>query len=763
MSISKTTPFAIAALASLAASGVGTTARAQDSGAEATTVLEEVIVTTRRREESLQDVPAAVSAFSDSQLRELAITNLEDINSLAPNIKVNPGRATSNTINAYIRGVGQNDPLWGFEPGVGIYIDDVYVARPQGALFDVYDVQRIEILRGPQGTLYGKNTIAGAIKYVTRDIVGEPAFNATLAAGSYGQLDAKLAASTGIGEHVYVGASLARLTRDGFGEVVADANPYEFNRVGEDVSDKDILAARAEVNFLWGDSSRLRIMGDYVKDKSNVRGGQRLNDVFGPRLDDRYDVRNDMPVDAEDFEIKGVSATYTADLNDQWALKLVGAYREGEGTTFLDFETRNVNQFNVPAQYADDQTSFELQATYTGERFKGVGGLYYFDGTASGSFDAVLGILIPGGLIQLTQGSVGTESYSAYVDGTFALTDRWNLNFGARYNEDRKDATVYNAQYLGQIPSNTGMFDRNNLPAGIIPFSVLSDYRENRSDSKVSPKLGVDFQATDDVMLYAQYSEGFKSGGFDMRGNEAAFPGTRDGYKPETVDNFEVGIKSMLFDRRLMLNATVFYADYEDVQVTTQQFVEVMGVASNATAVLNAGKQVNQGVELEATWRPVEAFTLSTAIGYLDADVKEFYASNPASPGTIVNYASVTPVINAPEWTFSTDAQYRFDVRGGNAVARAGYQWRDDTSIAPPPFTLTSPTDQPAYGLLDLGLSYTTPGEHWRFAVDAKNVTDKWYRTAGYDFGTTGTFANVSQIGYYGPPRTYTFSVRYQY
>ena len=177
-------------------------------------------------------MPAAVSAFSADQLRELAVTNLEDINSLAPNIKVNPGRATSNTINAYIRGIGQNDPLWGFEPGVGIYIDDVYVARPQGALLDVYDVQRIEILRGPQGTLYGKNTLAGAIKYVTRDIVGEPAFNATVAGGSYGQMDLKLGGSTPIGEHVYVGASVAKLTRDGFeGDILAVKHAIAISEV----------------------------------------------------------------------------------------------------------------------------------------------------------------------------------------------------------------------------------------------------------------------------------------------------------------------------------------------------------------------------------------------------------------------------------------------------------------------------------------------------------------------------------------------------
>lgn len=766
MTIKEATPFAIAALASLAASGaVTTSARAQGTDADAGPVLEEVIVTTRRREESLQDVPAAVSAFSADQLRELAITNLEDVNALAPNIKVNAGRATSNTINAYIRGVGQNDPLWGFEPGVGIYMDDVYIARPQGALLDVYDVQRIEILRGPQGTLYGKNTLAGAIKYVTRDIVGEPAFNATLAAGSYGQIDMKLAGSRGFGDHVYVGAALAKLTRNGYGEVVADANPYQFNHVGEDVSDKNIFAGRGEVDFLWGDSSRLRIMGDFIKDTSNVRGGQRLNDVFGPRLPSRYDVRNDMPVNEENFENKGVSATYTVTLNDQWAVKAVGAYREGDGTTFLDFETRNVNQFNVPAKYADHQGTGELQLTYTGSRFKSVGGLYYFDGTAAGSFDAVLGTFpLFGGLIGLTQGSVGTESYAGYIDGTFALTDRWNLNFGARYNEDKKKARVFVAQFGGQIPSNMGVFDPTRLPTGVYPLGApQSNYTSERTDNELSPKLGVDFKVMDDVMLYAQYSEGFKSGGFDMRGNATVFPGTVDGYKPETVDNYELGLRSTVLDGRLRFNATVFYADYKDVQVTTQQFVTVMGVPTNATAVLNAGKQVNQGAEIETVWQPVDAFTLSTAIGYLDAEFKEFFASNPASPGTIVNYASVTPVINAPDWTISTDAQYRFDVLGGKATARIGYQWRDDTSIAPPPFSRTSPTDQPAYGLLDLGLSYQTADDHWRVAVDAKNVTDRWYRTAGYDFGTTGLFANVSQIGYYGPPRTVTLSVRYQY
>ena len=253
-----------------------TPAFAAEADAQATAGIEQVVVTARRREESLQDVPVAITALTADQLLEQNVRTLEDMTAYAPNIKVNAGRATSSTINAYIRGVGQNDPLWGFEPGVGIYLDDVYIARPQGALLDVYDVERIEILRGPQGTLYGKNTIAGAIKYVTRDIVNEdPAFNVSATGGSYNQRDLKVSGSAPIvADHMYVGAAVAWLQRDGYGEIVDDGQPRPYNRVGQDVSDKDVLAARVNATFLWGESSKLRLLGDLIQDDSNAVGGQ---------------------------------------------------------------------------------------------------------------------------------------------------------------------------------------------------------------------------------------------------------------------------------------------------------------------------------------------------------------------------------------------------------------------------------------------------------------------------------------------------------
>lgn len=752
---------AIAAALACAAPSM-TPALAAEGDAQASSAIEQVVVTARRREESLQDVPVAITALTADQLLQQNVRTLEDMTAYAPNIKVNAGRATSSTINAYIRGVGQNDPLWGFEPGVGIYLDDVYIARPQGALLDVYDVERIEILRGPQGTLYGKNTIAGAIKYVTRDIAtDDPAFNVSATGGSYNQTDLKVSGSAPVvTDHVYLGAAVAWLQRDGYGEIVDDGNPRLYNRIGQDVSDKDVFAARVNATFVWGESSKLRILGDLIQDDSNAAGGQRLNNLVQPALNDRYDQRTDMPVDQDKFETKGVAATFTQTLSDSLDLKIVGARREGEGRQFIDFEELNANVFQVPAQYADDQTTGEVQLTYTSDLVKGVAGLYYFSGTASGAFDASLGANVPP-LTSLTKGSVDTESIAAYFDSTWTLTDRLNMNVGARWNEDDKEADVFVQLYIGRLAPNATLFDPFNVPPGFTAFGApASDYTNSRTFSDVSPRLGFDYSFADNVLGYVSYSQGFKSGGFDMRGNEAANPATRNGYDSETADNFEIGIKSTLLDDTLQLNLTAFYTPYEDVQITTQEFQIVNGQPQNVTAVLNAGKQTNKGVELETLWRPVQALTLTLNVGWLDSEFDEFFfGCTPPQAGCRADLSSLNSPINAPELTTFLGAVYEWELGSGDLSAHLGYQYRSDTKVAN---TIRSITDQDAYDILDLGVAYTTASQAWRFAVEGKNILDEEYRVAGYDFGNTTT-PHVSQIGFYGAPRTVSVTATYRY
>ena len=296
------------------------TASSEQASATDNGNIQEVVVTARRYSEDLQKVPLAVTALSAATIQTQDVTNLEDLNSFVPNMKIAADRATSSTINVYIRGVGQNDPLWGFDPGVGVYIDDVYLARPQTALLDVIDVQDLEILRGPQGTLYGKNTIAGAIKYVTRDVDGPATLTASVTGGNFAEHDEKLSFSTPvIDDHVYFGLALAELQHDGYGEVVAQpgAAPSPYNSIGEAVSNKDVFSARANLTVKWGESSKLKIIADDTLDNSNASGGQRLNNYLAPQLSNPFDTRTDMPVDNDYTHRSGASATYTQNLSDK--------------------------------------------------------------------------------------------------------------------------------------------------------------------------------------------------------------------------------------------------------------------------------------------------------------------------------------------------------------------------------------------------------------------------------------------------------------
>jgi iron complex outermembrane recepter protein len=745
--------------------------------------LTEIVVTARRRTENLQDVPLAVTAINAESLQQNAITSLADLNSFVPNMKISSDRATSSTINVYIRGVGQSDPLWGFEPGVGVYIDDVYLARPQAALLDVYDVDRLEILRGPQGTLYGKNTIAGAIKYVTRDIVGPATATASVTGGNYGERDVRLNASTPvIADHLYAGVAVAYLHHDGYGHVVAQegTTPSPYNSIGDDVSNRDVLAARANVTALWGDSSKLKIVFDTTQDHSNASGGERLNNVLAPSIDSRYDTRTDMPVDEDRFFRNGLAATYTQGLLPNLDFKLVGAYREGHGRQFIDFEELNENLFQVPAQYSERQASGEGQLTFTNDIVKAVGGIFYMNSNACGAYNASLGVLATALDLYLTSivdGCVQTKSTAAYADTAWRLTDALNLDAGLRWNQDKKTASVYQAQYASIAPTqllpNETFFDSSAPPAGFFLFpsaatGVLTDYTNSRTFSNVSPRLGLDYHLSREIMTYFSYSRGFKSGGFDMRGNALVYPQTENGYNSETADNFEIGLKSMLLDNTLQLNVALFYNPYKNAQIGVQQFVETGGVPQNVTAVLNAGKQINQGVEIESAWRPVSALTLGLNVGYLDSYYEDFLVGCTAlTPGCTpsappINIADQNRPINAPAWTVAAKAAYTWQLSPGALVGRVGWDWRSFTKVAN---TTPSVTDQPAYGLLDAGLAFTTNGGAWRFSFDGKNLLDRWYRVAGYDFGGTGTglLANVSQIGFYGPPRTLQFTVQYHY
>jgi iron complex outermembrane receptor protein len=718
------------------------TAWAQESvpteAASNATTLDKITVTARKREETLQEVPVAVTAFTSEALDKLNVQDIGDLDAQVPNLTIYAARGSSSTATAYIRGVGQADPLWGVDPGVGIYLDDVYIARPQGALLDVFDVSRIEVLRGPQGTLYGKNTIGGAIKYISRGLPTETEGFAQLTVGNYNQLDAKAAIGGSLGgpdSGLRARVSVASMNRDGFGE-----NLY----TGQDVSDKEINAARFQLGAYAGDDLDIQFALDWMDDQSGVRGAKmlapnRFNNTlfpqFGPNLplDDRYDIRSGMK-NVNDTVMKGASATVNWRPNEDWAFKYVIAKRESDTETNIDFDTTPAPIADVKAFYSDSQVSNELQANYDGGgRARGVMGIYSFNGDAGGQvlnnfFNLSFGD---------TQGVVNTKSFAVYADWTFDLTDKLKLDVGARYTDEDKHAVAHNIGYTNATFTT---------PNGV----VAANFDKTVNFKNVSPKVSLDYQIAPDIMLYGLASRGFKSGGYNIRANTTAVPASGEPFDDEKVDSFEIGSKMAFFDQRLFLNLAAFHNIYEDIQLSVfTQYIDANGNPQFFGDFANAGKGTVNGVEVEYQWLPTANWLISGNLAWLDAEYDEFITAG-------VNVADSQRFTNAPEFSGALNVEYRTDLaNGGNLSARVGYSYQSEVW----PTTDLSPViKQDGYGLINAGVIWRLD-DAWTLSLQGTNLADEEYRTTGYNLNT----ALGVLTGFYGAPRQYSLSVRYEF
>jgi iron complex outermembrane receptor protein len=317
-------------------------------------VIEEVVVTAQRREEKLMDVPTAVTAFTGEELEQFGVQDITYLSQSSPNTTLKVSRGTNSTLTAFIRGVGQQDPVAGFESGVGIYLDDVYLNRPQTAVLEVYDVERIEILRGPQGTLYGRNTIGGAIKYVTRRLSEDTEIGVRGRIGNYNMLDLTVTGSVPLGDTFRIGGSVAKFTRDGFGDNQKLDGLENYN--------KDWLGLRLSAEWEPGDDWFFRLAADYMEDDSDPRQGHRLtvgNISGAPILDDEYDTRAGLNNPIQDVEAKGVSFLGEWAMNDLIQWRTILASRDDESWTPIDFDSLPVADLDVPAVYENEQTSAE--------------------------------------------------------------------------------------------------------------------------------------------------------------------------------------------------------------------------------------------------------------------------------------------------------------------------------------------------------------------------------------------------------------------
>ncbi len=747
-------------LASVMTLGLGAVpAFAQDAEEETEAKrLGQVTVTAQRREQNLQDVPLSVSAFSAEQLEATGAVDITTIQRSTPNATIEVARGSNSTLIAFIRGVGQQDPLWGFEPGVGLYVDDVYVARPQGAILDIFDIDRIEVLRGPQGTLYGRNTIGGAIKYVTRKMGDEPELKAKLNVGTFSQLDAVVSGSLPLSDTFAVGGAIAKYNRDGFGENL---------NTGAEHYDKDVLAYRLSAE--WQPTSDLffRLAYDRSEDDSNAKHGHRLLPSADGTLavtSNVYDTRAGIG-DDNSVETEGFSFTGEWNVNSNVTLKSITAYREGSTVTPIDFDALPQNDFDVPATYQDDQFSQEFQLLYSGDKLSGIAGVYYLDGNASGDFDVILGGL---GVTVYQAGDQQKENFSIYGDFTYDFTDQWSLSVGGRYTQDDTTADVLRELWLG---AGSGSFDPSNTTSALL--ATQTDFQGlTREDEEFTPRVSLSYQPNDDINIYATYAQGFKAGGFDPRARADLDPLglSEQGFGPEFVDSYELGFKGSFFDDTLLLNTAVFFAEYSDQQITVQNGADSDGDGVNDTfvsSVFNAGASEYTGLELEGTWYLSDEFTLFGNLGIIDAEITEIISAD-------MNIADQFVTQNTPELQGQVSLNYTNELgpNSGEISITGALSYRDEYFL----FNVENPgfpagqsavfpaggpaLDPDAYTLADLSIVWTSPSEKYTLGLHGRNLTDEEYRVAAYNFVTPSQLGvDGAYSAFYGPPQTVTASL----
>ena len=708
---------------------------------------EQVTVTARRREETLQDVPIAVTAISGDALLASGATDITAISESVPNVTFETSRGTNSTLTAFVRGVGQQDPVAGFEQGVGIYLDDVYLNRPQAAVLDIYDVERVEVLRGPQGTLYGRNTTGGAVKYVNSRLdPTDPRFNARLSIGDYDQLDLVLSGSAPLTDTFRVGGAVAGLTRSGYGT-------NEFT--GEDNYDKDVFASR--VSAEWEPSSQflVRISGDYVRDDSSPRQGYRLLPFTSatldlPVLDNEYNTTAGLselgPIHRNSVEAVGGQVHVEWAPTPEWTFRSISAYRRDKTESPLDLDSSPTAILDAPVVYRNKQFSEELQAVYEGDRLQFVGGLYYLDANAFNAFDVVFG-----SATSFTLGDVDTSTWAAFGELTYALTDTLSLTVGGRYTEDERSVEVQKEIFVGVNSPYFGNTGATSLTAPVIVNGeeVVPTFRGVRQDDAFTPRVILSWEPTRDLNIYASYSQGFKGGGFDPRGSYDT-AAVRDGFEPEFVDSYEIGLKATLLGGRAHISTDVFFADYTDVQVPGAIVVPGPPV-SFVGSTTNAGAAEIPGVEFEGDMRFDEHWSGTLAFGYVDAKYTEFVVGN-------VDVSDQRDIQNTPDWTGATSLTWGTPLAlfgdDGRVSVTGNASYRGFTQQ----FEYATPLlDQEAYWLYNASVNWKSDNGRWTLALNGRNLSDERYITSGYTFLGAGTADTL--LAFYGAPRTVTASV----
>ncbi len=720
--------------------------QATPAGTQATQ-LDEVTVTARRRSESIQDVPVAVSAFGEEQIKDLQASTVEGLQGAVPNMNIAQGRGSSNSVNVFIRGIGQPDALQTFDPGVGMYVDDVYYSRINGALFSLFDIQQLEVLRGPQGTLYGKNSTGGAIKLTTKNPFDNEGGAVELTAGDYGRLEGRFYVSGKLSDTLAGSIAGAKITNDGY---VKDAV------TGKRYNDDDTEALRAKLAYKPTDNFSAVLTLDTTKQDAALTLGRPMAPlrqtslapagvvVLQPGETGEWNRRAQTSFDdgqGQYLKHSGASLAMDWDINEQWTLKSISSYRKLKTESYIDIDASEYELGDVLVALDQNQKSQEFQLHYdNGSNLHLTFGAYYMKENVPSYQEAyaddlfsMLGTGIP--FLRTIDDDLSTTSKAAFAHANWEFVPSWTLAAGVRWTKDEKD------------------YDRSTSTFWGAPFSGLNEtvaFNGKASWTAVTPSVSLQKAFSDNLMGYVSANRGFKSGGFNGRAN-TVYDTEHAKFDPEYVWTYELGLKGSSADHRFRGSAAAFYSNYSDFQARVSQDVGTF-------PVLNAAKLNIKGIELEGSALLGESTTLSAQLGWMDAKYDSFedFRLDPS-------YAGYDPSVNhdhvpfSPDWTARVALQHVFSLADSGSLTLGGdVSYRGDTWLSVDNRDVLS---QDAYTLVGAYGVWDSPQLTWQVRAGVRNLTDKQYKTEGQEFASVGNI----QTAYYGLPRNWYVSVRYNF
>lgn len=772
-------------------------------------VLEEVIVTARKREESLQDTPVTVTALSGRALAEAGIAGMGDLNNIVPGIDVQSGNGSSGKVNVFIRGVGQRNTGVNLDSGVGVYLDGVYIARSDGGLLDINDTQSVQVLRGPQGTLFGKNTTGGALVYQTNRPGEEFEGSLLVRLGEYNRRDAQGMINIPLTDNLFTRLSLSSIKRDGFSTNVS---------TGSDYGDEERLSGIWQLRWLASDDLTADLSVNYSQQNQFARGQKclpapgfegwqeaALNQLLAASqferktlaeqcaYSDSLDIdewTGDLGRESTYFsEGKGVALTLDWAFSDEMSLKSITAWRQSTGN--LDNDLDGLPFISVyqsmdfhPQARPQKTNQYSQEFQLTGSAFNGkldyVSGLYWFrESTADHAeiSEVTFAELAFPGIYVLRSNKkelrARNEAWAVYTQADWNFDDNWRLTAGLRFtSEERRfertvselDPATLTTSETGSVIPLGGAFlltepDTFNMNWGFMNPVVTPP--ESVDDSELTPMMSLQYRFDGDGFIdsgaaYFTASRGYRSGGISE-----APTGDFETFAPETVDNYELGLKIDAWQQRLRINAALFYSDYKDRQLTT--IVINQRLQTLAPATFNAPESTIKGLEIETVLLPYKGLEVLLNVSWNKGDIQVFEDEQlvPAQLGAGQNCADVNGVmvgnscvqqntidrsdedlVRLPEQTVFAALQYHFEGDFGTLTSRIQYSRKKDIEHCFDRNSCLSGLWRASEKDVSARLTWQSPGKQFSFSVYANNLTDERYLIGGqplvdtYGFGT---------------------------